>query len=133
MDWLNYQFPKSDIEKIKVFRDEQADARLKVRFIALLMVAENVDADTIQNIIGKSKVTINRWFIQYRDKGIRSLNSFQYQPKKTYLTDDQIVELVAWVKKNMPATVKEIRDHVENEYDVKYSVDAVRKLIKKKA
>ena len=31
--------------------------------------------------------TIENWFKQYLKKGIDSLNSFQYKPKKTYLTE----------------------------------------------
>ena len=133
MDWLNHPFSDGDIEKLEVFRDNQPDARLKLRFIVLLMLAEKVDPIIIQRIAGKSQATIKRWFEQYRDNGVYSLNSFQYKPKQTFLQKKQINELITWIKENRPSTGKEIQNHIEKEYQIRYSVDAVRKLIKKKS
>lgn len=133
MDWLNHPFSDGDIKELERLRDNQPDARLKLRFVVLLMFTEKVDPLMIQRIVGKSQATLKRWFEQYRDNGVYSLNSFQYKPKQTYLQEKQITELVTWVKENRPSTCKEIQNHIEKQYNICYSVDAVRKLLKKKA
>ena len=81
MDVSEYQFNEAEIERLHEHRDNQPDVRLKVRFMALLMLAEKIELKTIASIVGKSIKTIENWHRQYVSKGIDSLNSFQYQPK----------------------------------------------------
>jgi len=85
VDISNYKFGKKEIEKLQLRRDNQPDARLKSRFIALLMLANGIEPKAVSLIIGKSVSTIENWFHQYRTRGIDSLNAFQYKPKKTFL------------------------------------------------
>jgi len=128
---MNHQFSDDEIASLTVFRDEQTDIRLKVRFIALLLLAEKVDIPTVQRVIGKSEATLKRWFNQYQNKGVRSLNSFQYKPKQTFLDQKQQTALVKWVQEKNPASCKEIQAHIGKLYKISYSVDGVRKLLKK--
>ncbi|MBU2512385.1 helix-turn-helix domain-containing protein [bacterium] len=83
-EFPNYSFPDSEIDQLRKYRDQQDDARLQVRFIAILMIAEKLSLETISSIIGKSKRTIVRWVNMYMERGINSLCSFQYQPKQAY-------------------------------------------------
>ena len=131
MDILNYKFSEKEIEKLQLRRDNQPDARLQSRFIALLMLANGIEPKAISLIIGKSVKTIENWFHQYRTKGIDSLNAFQYKPKKTFLEKDQIEELVKWVKKTNPSKSKEVREHIKEQFNVKYSLEGVRVLLRK--
>lgn len=57
MDVSKYQFEDDEIAKLHDHRDHQPDVRLKVRFIALLMLANGVELETIASIIGKSVKT----------------------------------------------------------------------------
>ena len=84
MDASKYQFENDEIMALHSHRDNQLDARLKVRFISLLMLAEGLELVQISSIIGKSIKTIEKWYFEYATKGIDSLNSFQYKPKKSY-------------------------------------------------
>jgi transposase len=131
VDILNYKFSEKEIEKLQLRRDNQPDARLKSRFIALLMLANGIEPRTISTIIGKSVKTIENWLHQYQTKGIDSLNAFQYKPKKTFLEKDQIEELVKWVKKTNPSKSKEIREYIKEQFNVKYSLEGVRVLLRK--
>jgi transposase len=132
MDVSKYQFDDGEIAELHNHRDNQPDARLKVRFIALLMLAEGVELKTIASIIGKSIKTIENWHCQYVTKGIDSLNSFQYKPKQSYLTSEQIDQVVSWVKETIPGKTKEVREYIKDHFKVAYSNEAVRKLLKKK-
>ncbi|BBO88244.1 hypothetical protein [Desulfosarcina ovata] len=64
MDVSEYKFDDAEIQKLHDHRDNQPDVRLKLRFIALLMLAENVDLKTIASIIGKSAKTIENYHHQ---------------------------------------------------------------------
>ena len=131
MDVSEYQFDDDEIAKLNDRRDNQPDVRLKVRFIALLMLAEGVDLKSIASIIGKSIKTIENWHHQYVTKGIDSLNSFQYKPKQSYLTSEQIDQVVSWVRETNPGKTKEVREYIKTHFKVAYSNEAVRKILKK--
>ncbi len=131
MDVSKYQFDDDEIAKLNDYRDYQPDIRLKVRFIALLMLAEGIELKTTASILGKSNKTIENWHYQYVTKGIDSLNSFQYKPKQSYLTPEQIDQVVDWVKQANPSKTKEVREYIKNHFKVTYSIEAVRKILKK--
>lgn len=132
MDVSNYKFSDQEIELLYQYRDNQDDARLKTRFIALLMLAEGIEINKVASIIGKSIKTIENWHRQYRSKGIESLNFFQYKPKQSYLNDEQIEQLVSWVKTTNPSKLKQIRQYIKDQFKVKYTTEAIRKLLHKK-
>ncbi len=129
MDVSNYKFGDDEIEKLQTFRDNQNDARLKQRFISLLMLAEGLEPHKVASIIGKSKKTVENWFSQYLTKGIESLNSFQYKPKTSFLNDEQVEKLTKWVKEKNPRTLKQIKEYIKENFNVKYSIEGVRKLL----
>lgn len=131
MDVSKYKFDDHEIQRLHEHRDNQPDVRLKLRFVALLMLAENVELKTIASIIGKSEKTIENWHHQYVTKGIESLNSFQYKPKKSYLTQGQIDQVVIWVKETNPEKTKEVREYIKDHFKISYSNEAVRKILRK--
>ena len=106
MQLKDYQFSEEEILLLKKYRDKQGDTRLQKRFLALLMLAEGIPLSSVKSVIGVSDWTLERWFLNYSNKGIEALNSFQYQPKPTYLTNEEQTELVAWVKKKHPEIEK---------------------------
>ncbi len=131
MNVSEYKFSDDEIQKLNEYRDFQADVRLKVLFIALLMLAEGVEPHKTASILGKSLKTIENWFRQYLTKGIASLNSFQYKPKQSFLSLEQTEEIVAWVKENNPGKIKEVQKIINDRFKIKYSHEAVRKILKK--
>jgi transposase len=124
-------FMPEEIEELKKFRDNQGDFRLRIRFIAILMVASS-GISAAADAVGKSIRTIENWYKVYLEKGASALNSFQYKPKECYLTDDQAEELKDRVKKTNPSDTKVICRHIEKNFGVSYSRSAVEKLLKKK-
>jgi transposase len=131
MDRANYSFSSEEVESLKEYRDPQQDVRLKMRFIALLMLSQGIDIQTVAFSIGKSLKSIENWLTQYRTKGIESLNSFNYKPKQSFLTPEQIEHTVAWVKETHPEKVKEVREYIKDQFQVTYSVEAVRQFLHK--
>jgi len=131
MDVSDYKFSENEIIILQQYRDNQPDVRLKIRFIALLLLAKGLEYKDVASVIGKSIKTIENWLHQYITKGIDSLNSFQYVPKKTFLTDEKIEQLVTWVTETNPGKTKEVRHYIKEQFNVLYSNEAVRKLLNK--
>ncbi len=127
----HYIFLEEEIRQLREYRDKQRDDRLKLRFVALLMLVEEVSIASVASVIGKSVSTIERWGDHYLTKGIDSLNSFQYTPKQTYLKPAQIEQLVTWVKTTNPAKTKQVKAYIKEQFGVPYSVEAVRVLMQK--
>ncbi len=105
----DYTFSEEDVEQLRQYGDRQSDARLRQRFIVLLMLETGQDRSYIASILGVSQSSIYQWLNQYLHKGIEALNSFQYQSKKSALSSEQTKELVDWVKKQ----ARQSRSHRE--------------------
>jgi len=132
MDVPTFQFSDEEIERLQQYRDNQDDARLNARFIALLMLAKGYEISDVASVIGKSIRSIDNWHRQYKTKGVESLNFFQYKPKRSYLSDEQIEKVIDWVKTTNPAKLKEVRKFIIDHFKVKYTTEAVRKLLHKR-
>jgi hypothetical protein len=59
-----YVFTPEDIDHLRQYRDQQRDSRLKVRLLALLMLAEAVAIETVAAVVGKN-VKNKKYFIYY--------------------------------------------------------------------
>ena len=130
MDISEHAFTDEERSKLIEYRNNQPDVRLKDRFLALILLSEGLGLPRVACIVRKSIRTIENWFYQYMSKGINSLNSFHYKPKQPYLTPEQINEVVTWVKKDNPAKTKEIAAYIKEKFNVKYTKEGVRVLIK---
>jgi transposase len=126
-----YQFTQDEIRQLRHYRDKQRDGRLKLRFVALLLLADEIAIETVARVIGKGDKTIERWGDKYLKKGIDSLNSFNYRPKQASLTPPQLAQLVTWVKQTNPAIVKQVKAYIQEQFGVRYSVEAVRVVLRK--
>lgn len=120
-----------EIDILKKYRDNQKDLRLKIRFIALLLIAENIVISVVASSVGKTVRTIENWYRIYLTEGPDALNFFQYKPKQCYLTDNQIEKVIAWIKKENPSDTKRICHYIKEHFGVAYCRSAVEKLLKK--
>jgi transposase len=127
----HYVFTDDETSQLREYRDKQRDDRLKLRFVALLLLVEEVAIEIVASVIGKSVSTIERWGDHYLTQGIDSLNSFQYTPKRPYLTPAQIEQVVTWVTTTNPAKTKQVKAYIKEQFKVTYSVEAVRQLMHK--
>ena len=103
-----YYFSKDEIEMLKKYRDLQKEMRLKIRFIALLLLANRNPVEEVATAIGVCAKTVINWYKLYREKGIDSMNSYNYKPKKAYLSYHQICQVIIWVTWANPENILEI-------------------------
>ncbi len=131
MKKADHIFSEDEIRNLEKCRDNQKDARLKVRVIAMLMLAHGISSGDVSLIIGKTGKTVENWFQQYLTEGVGSLNSFDYKPKQPYLSINQINQVYIWVTYENPENTKEIREYIRDKFGVDYSVESVRQLLGK--
>jgi transposase len=127
----HYLFSEEEKHHLQTARDHQDDGRLKLRFVALLMLAEEIAIDAVARVMGKSIPTLERWGEQYLKQGLNSLNSFNYKAKQSALTPWQIEQVVAWVKQTHPASAKQVKAYIADQFKVNYTVETVRVLMQK--
>ena len=127
----HYVFTQEEIQEFRTYQEKQRDGRLRDRFTALLMLVEEIAIERVARFIGKTVKTIEHWGAQYFTRGIASLNSVHYKPKQTYLKPTQIEQLVAWVKETNPAKTKQVKASIKEQFQVAYTVEAVRQLLQK--
>jgi len=126
-------FSNDEISQLMKYRDIQKDGRLKIRFIALIMLAAaDLSIEQVSSVIGCCVRTITNWVELYKTQGIESLNSFNYKPKKSYLTFNQINQVIIYVNYNFPENTKVIREYIKDMFNVTYSEEAVRRLLIKR-
>ena len=58
MDITQHTFGQEEIHHLRQSRDHQHDGRLKIRFIGLLMLAENLAIEQAASLIGRSVKTL---------------------------------------------------------------------------
>lgn len=122
----------SEISMLKEYRDKQKNGRLKIRFIALLMLASQSTIEYVSLVLGYSTRSILNWVDMYLSKGVDGLNSFNYKPKESYLSFNQINQVVIFVTIYSPCKIKEIREYIEKKFRVSYSEESVRQLLEKR-
>ncbi|MDM8538539.1 IS630 family transposase [Desulfobacterales bacterium HSG17] len=126
-------FSNDEISQLMKYRNNQKDGRLKNRLIALIMLAlTDLCVEQVSSILGCCARSITNWVEQYKTQGIESLNSFNYKPKKSYLTFNQINQVIIYVNYSFPENTKEIREYIKDMFNVNYSEEAVRQLLVKR-
>ena len=131
MEIPEYSFTENEILILKNCRDRQKNANLRVRLLAIIMIAKDIGTEDIAQILGKSKLTIVNWFKIYITKGIESLNMYNYIQNKPKLSEERISNIINWVRENNPGTCKEVADKIKEDYSLKYSAEGVRVLLKR--
>ena len=127
----DYQFSESEVIKLKMFRDQCQDYRLRERYIALILVATvSMSSLQISEIIGKSKRTIDNWLSKYITEGIESFCHFNYKPKESFLKFYQKNQIKIYVSFDNPETTKEVADYINIHFGIQYSIEGTRKILK---
>jgi len=126
-----HDFTSEEIEILNKYRDKENNTRLKVRFIALIFLALKSDISLIASALGKTVITIENWYFQYVSEGIESLDCFNYKQKQSFLNFFQINQIIIYVKFENPGTLEQTKTYIKEKFGVEYSIEGVRKLLKK--
>jgi transposase len=127
-----YKLTELDIKLLIQQRDNQNNQRIRERFIAILMLSQNIEIEKIAMLLGKTTKTIENWYKLYQNKGINGLNSFNYKPKQPKLNFNEINQVIIWVIANNPGKVIQVKEYIKNKFKVDYTEDAIRKILRKR-
>jgi transposase len=126
-----YDFSPGETEKLRKYRDEQSNFSLKIRLIAVLMIALGSDIRFVASVIGKCEKTVGNWLRKYVTEGIDNLNSLNYTAPESYLSRNQINQVIIWVTFENPANTKIVREYIMEKFGITYTVEGVRQLLRK--
>ena len=126
-----HDFTAEEIKILNEYRDKEDKIRLKLRFIALIFPAYKTDIEVVASSVGYTVFTIENWYSQYISEGIESLSCLKYTHKQSFLNFFQINQTVIYVKFENPGTLEQIKTYIKEKFGVQYSVEGVRKLLKK--
>lgn len=65
---------------------------------------------------------VDKWKATYLEAGVEGL-SLAYKGSKGYLSPSQKEEVINWIASHETMTVKNLKSHIENEYDIFYQSD----------
>jgi transposase len=126
-----HDFTAEEIKILNEYRDKEEKTRLKLRFISLIFLASKTDIEVVASSVGYTVFTIENWYSQYISEGIESLSCLKYTHKQSFLNFFQINQTVIYVKFENPGTLEQIKTYIKEKFGVEYSVEGVRKLLKK--
>jgi transposase len=118
---------KIDFEKIY---KEEKDAKAKERYLAFVHLKDDKSVATVAKIIRRTRQTIYNWIERFTDGGLESLiNDCPGRGRKPFLKEDdfEVVreEIEKLQDKGGHATANEIRDLLEEKFNVQYKMKSI--------
>lgn len=105
------------------------DKRLADRIKAVLSLHAGYSYEDIAQTLLLDEVTLRRHVKQFQEKGLTGLLECHYRGGMSQLTFTQEQQLTHFLSINTQRTAKEIVDHIQTAYRVKYTVVGVTKLL----
>ena len=105
------------------------DKKLADRIKAILSLNEGFKYSLIAKILLLDEITLRRYLMKFKQKGLSGLLKMKYLGGQTKLTILQESELKKYLTLNTKRTVKEVVSHIEAKYKTSFSVIGVTKLL----
>jgi len=99
--------------------NEATDSRETKRALTVKMLEASLSPQSIANLLNVSEQYVSKWKIRYEKEGVPGLR-LAYQGKKPYLSKEERLELVNWIKSHQTITIEVLRDYIESQYGVVY-------------
>jgi len=115
--------------QLKLAHKQTREKRLADRIKAVLYVHFGLSYGEIAKLLLFDEVTVRRYCKQFEQKGVDGLLEYRYTGGQTRLTTNQESVLKTFLTDNTKRTAKEIVNHIEKTYGVKFTVIGVTKLL----
>ena len=89
------------------------------RSLAVKMILKGFDTKDICDLLNVSDSFVSKWKIIYENKGVGALLS-GYKGSESFLTDLERKEIISYLQSKTHFSIEELRDYIENKYDVIY-------------
>ena len=127
VDWN----PEDTPESLKAAYRAERDTMLRTRLHALWLLRSGRQMYEVASVVGIHYRTIQRWVSWYRKGGVEEVLSHKMkglgQPR--FLSEEQERELTEEVESGRFRTGGEIREWIESEYGVSYTLGSVYSLL----
>ena len=128
---IHYSFSEFETTQLQKHRMQCKDYRIRDRLLSIILIATVfLTIEEVAIVLGKSKITIERWFNQYVNKGIDGILCYDYKPKQSYLNFNQKNQINIFVTFENPETTKEVTNYINEKFGITYSNDGTRKILK---
>ena len=105
---------------IALARDGACPSRLTRRANALLLLDDGMSCQQVANVLYFDDDTIRRWYELFIAGGVDGLTHFDVGGSACQLSDEQLLQLKAWVIKTHPRTTRAIGAYILREFGVCY-------------
>ena len=107
------------------------DTRVLNKLYVILDVLHNEPISEIIKKHGISQGTAYNWIKQWNDGKIEGLKRKKGSKGQSKLTDEQFIQLDEIIQKEKLQTAREVKDKIEKEFGVIYSIRSVERIMKK--
>jgi len=116
---LNNEEQAQAINSLRQFIDGNPEPRELKRALAVKMSLEGMSYRKIQQILGMSPTRISVWKKQFITRGLEGIK-LQYQGKSSYLSSEEIQEVLNWLKQKECYLLEELVAYIDENYGVIY-------------
>ena len=132
-DYLS-EWSKPDL--IKLYKSEK-DGKAKLRLLACIHRKDGKTMQEIADILFQSKMTVHDWLSRIYYEGIENILDDKKSGRPANLTKNQLEKLESALEKkpvdvDIPSiiwTAKLVRFYIVREFDIKYSISQVRRIL----
>ena len=94
-------------------RDGLAQHRLARRANVLILVDRGMSYRKVADVLLIDDDTVREWRQVFETQGCEGLAGFHFGGRQAFLSDEQQVELAAWVTARLPKTTREVGAFIE--------------------
>lgn len=105
---------------IALARDGSCPSRLTRRANALLLLDDGLNCKQVAEVLYFDDDTIRRWYELFIAGGVDGLTHFDVGGSACQLSNEQLLQLKAWVIRSLPGTTREIGAYILREFGVCY-------------
>lgn len=110
------------IDELCDFINQTKNSQEIKRALAVQMILEGKPYQEIQNLLKVSPGFISKWKNQALFQGVESLK-LQYKGSQGYLKSAEKVKVIQWLKEQDYLRLSDLKNHLENEYNVVFESD----------
>ena len=107
------------------------DTRVLNKLYVILDVLHDEPINDIINKHGISQGTAYNWIKQWNNGGMEALKRKKGSKGQSKLTEEQLISLDEIIQEENLQTAREVKDKIEKEFSVEYSIRSVERIMKK--
>ena len=117
--------------ELEYLRAKTRDKKIYVRYTSILMYDSGLSYAEISKLLGIGEKTPQRAVEAYRSGGFEEVSKYFYIVNTGNLTELQERILIEELRNNLYVTCHEVLEYIKEEFDIKYTVSGVCKLLKR--